>query len=114
MKKILLIAGLIAVIGAACNTQSNDNNQTPPPPPPPPTSQQPNTQTYTNATYGFQFTYPNSLSFVTPNYSSLQDKIVQIKIPADQYPKTNLVDAAFSVSAQFAKDIDACLKLSPP
>jgi len=111
MKKVMVLMGLLALTAAACNQSSNSNqsnNNTPPP------SSTPNTQTYTNSTYGFEFTYPTNLQFVTPTYSNLQDKIVQVQIPQSQYPGTNFGDAAVAVSAQNAKDLAACLKLTPP
>jgi hypothetical protein len=109
MKKFLVLAAII-LTAAACN-KSNENNQTPPPPPPAVT---PTTQTYTNATYGFTFEYLKEMKFVTPTYPNLQDKIVQMQISKDQYPGTNFGDAAFAVSAQSAKSLADCLKLSPP
>src|SRR6185436_9291971 len=40
--------------------------------------------------------------------------IVQVQIPASHYPGTNFNDGAISISAASAKDLAACLKLSPP
>ena len=71
-------------------------------------------QTYKNGTYGFQFIYPTSLAFVTPNYANLEDKIAQLQIPQNSYPKTNFGDAAFAVSATNASSLDACLALNQP
>jgi hypothetical protein len=113
MKKLLLIVSLIALTAASCNKPaSNDQTHNTPPPPPPPAT--PTTQSYSNATYGFSFVYPTYMTFVTPTYASLQDKVTQVQIGKDQYPGTNFGDAAVSVSAQFAKDLAACLKLTPP
>jgi hypothetical protein len=112
MKKILIIAAVIALAAASCN-----NSQTPPPdqtPTPTPTPTAPAAQTYNNATYGFSFTYPDEWHFVTPTYASLQDQIVQVQLAGDQYPGTNFGDAAFTVSAQYAASLADCLKLSPP
>ncbi len=114
MKKLLIILPILALVAAGCN-KADDSNTTPTPPdttyqtPPAPT-----TATYSNATYNFQFDYPILAKFVSPTYTELSDKIVQVQIGADQYPKTNLADAAFAVSAQSAKTLDACLKLSAP
>ncbi len=107
MKKIFLLAA-IALVAAACNQQANNQNNNQPQQ----TSQQ--LQTYKNYTYGFEFQYPADLGFVTPNYASLEDKIAQISIQNGSYPKTNFGDAAFSVSAQFAKNLQGCLKLNAP
>ncbi len=104
MKKYLLFAA-IALVAAGCNQQSQQQ-QTPPP--------ASTTQVYSNGTYGFTFQYPQDLSFVTPNYATLQDKIVELSIPHDAYPKTNFGDAAFSVSASYEKTLADCLKASPP
>jgi len=117
MKKLLIIASILALTAAACNkTQTNndtnnnsgnsglDQTQT----------QNSNLQTYTNSTYGFEFSYPTTMKFVTPTYANLQDKVVQVQIGQDQYPQTNFGDAAVSVSSQFASSLANCLKLSPP
>lgn len=105
MKKILLV-GLLLLVAAGCNktTDTNQNNQT--------ATNQPEMQTYVNSTYGFEFTYPKSMQFVTPAYTNLQDKIVQIQTARDLYPNTNFGDAAFSVSAEYAKDLNSCLSLA--
>ncbi|HEX5429476.1 MAG TPA: hypothetical protein VFX17_00125 [Patescibacteria group bacterium] len=112
MKKLIIVAGVVALIAAACNQSATQNNpnqtgntQNPP---------ASNTQTYSNSTYGFSFDYPNSMQFVTPTYPNLDDKVVQIQIGQDQYPGTNFGDAAFGVSTQFAKSLSDCLALTPP
>lgn len=64
---------------------------------------------YKNQTYGFEFSYPKDYEFVTPTYTSLEDKIVQIQTPRDLYPNTNFSDAGVAVSAEFAKDLNECL-----
>jgi hypothetical protein len=117
MKKLFITLVVIMAVAASCN--KNNPPVTPPSPPPaqtpPPTPPvSPTTQKYSNATYGFSFDYPVTAQFVTPSYPDLQDKIVQVQIGKDQYPNTNFGDAAFSVSAGAAKDLAACLKLSPP
>ena len=108
MKKHLVLLAAIALLAAACNSKSNVG-QVPPPPPAAPT-----TQTFSNATYGFSFTYPIALQTTTPAYSLLEDKIVQLQIPQSAYPNTNFGDAAFSVSAQYAAGLGDCLKLNAP
>ncbi|MBU6447718.1 hypothetical protein KGQ24_02680 [Patescibacteria group bacterium] len=107
MKKIFL-AALIGLAAASCNQAQNQNTaqntgQT-----------QQQLQTYKNGTYNFEFQYPADLTFVTPIYASLEDKIVQVQIPQSAYPKTNFGDAAFSVSAQYAANLQDCLKLNAP
>ena len=73
-----------------------------------------NLQTYKNTTYNFIFNYPDSVSFVTPTYSNLEEKILQLQIPQSDYPKTNFGDAAFSVSTTYAKDLADCLAKNSP
>lgn len=108
MKKTLIILLALPILAAACNkpapTQNSDQNQ----------SQTSDQQTYSNATYGFEFTYPKSMQFTTPTYPNLQDKVVQVQIPQSAYPNTNFGDAAFSVSASFAKNLADCLAQTPP
>ncbi len=105
MKKTILSAiSLLMLVGAGCNqlpsTPSGDMTST--------------LQSYRNGTYGFTFTYPSTMEFVTPSYPLLQDKIVQLSIPQTGYPKTNFGDAAFSVSASYAKTLSACLAANTP
>lgn len=114
MKKLALLLLLVILVAASCNKTASNTTPPPAPAPTPTPPAAPTSQTYSNATYGFEFDYPLYMQFVTPTYPSLQDKIVQVQISADQYPKTNFGDAAFSVSAQAAKDLAACLKLTPP
>ncbi len=54
--------------------------------------------TYRSSQYGFQFSYPNDFSSVTPTVSFLKEPIVQFQANASKYPKTNLGDYSFSVS----------------
>ncbi len=110
---ILLAGGVIFLFLDNKTTPETINPPvtTPTPTPTPPT---PTTQTYSNATYGFNIEYPLYMKFVTPNYANLQDKIVAIQIPREEYPKTNFGDAAISVSAQAASSLADCLKLAPP
>jgi hypothetical protein len=110
MKKLLVIISLIVLTAAACNKTTTNNSNTLPPSPQPSSD----TQVYTNATYGFEFTYPKTMKFITPTYASLQDKIVEIQITKDEYSGTNFGDGAFSVSAQYAKSLMECLNLTPP
>ncbi|HEV8601078.1 MAG TPA: hypothetical protein VGQ87_00580 [Patescibacteria group bacterium] len=102
MKKLLFLIAAFALVAAACNKTSDNNNQTP------------TTQIYSNATYGFEFTYPVYMKFVGPTYASLQDKIVQLQIGQEQYPNTNFSDAAFAISATAPKDLADCLAQNPP
>ena len=110
MKKILVLLAAVGLVAAACNNTPQSTNNPPPPPP----AAAPTTQTYSNATYGFEFQYPVSMNFVTPTYANLTDKIVQVQIPQSAYPGTNFGDAAFSVSASGAKDLADCLKQNSP
>jgi len=107
MKKTIIIASLL-MVAAGCNTAptSTQNQQQ--------TSSAPQLQTYQNGTYGFEFQYPQNMVFVTPNYANLQDKIVEVSIPQTDYPKTNFGDAAFSVSASFARSLASCLAMNAP
>jgi len=117
MKKLLITLIAVSAIAAACNSQPVTVSPSPTPTPAPtptPTPVTPTTQTYSNATYGFVFDYPLYMQFVTPVYPNLQDKIVQVQIPQTNYPGTNFGDASFSVSAQSAKSLADCLKLTPP
>jgi uncharacterized protein YecT (DUF1311 family) len=84
-------------------------------PPMPASNSQPasKTQTYKNTTYGFQFDYPVAMSPGPGSYGNLKVQIVQLQIP-QSYPKTNFVDAAFSVSASPAKTLVDCLASSAP
>lgn len=114
MKKIFLLGGVLAVItliGASCPSNGAPN-VTPPTTTPPTTSSA--TQTYKNGTYGFEFQYPVNMVFVTPNYTLLQDKILELQIPGNDYPDTNFGDAAISVSASFAPSTSSCLALDLP
>jgi len=103
--------GLLLLLAAACNKtgQNNQNNQTGQNQTQ--NNQQPALQTYHSLTYGFEFQYPQEWGFVTPTYAELQDQIVQLNLPQTAYPKTNFGDAGFAASAQFAKDLPACLAL---
>lgn len=112
MKKLFIATFAILLVAAACNQSTPA--VTPPVQTPPPTPVTPTTQTYNNATYGFQFEYPLSMNFVTPSYASLQDKIVQVQIGKNQHPNTNFGDASVAISAQSAKSLADCLKLTPP
>jgi hypothetical protein len=114
MKKLIFIVAAVVLIAASCNkaTPVDNSNQTGNNTPPP--ASVPTTQTYTNATYGIQFEYPLYMTFVTPSYANLTDKIVQVQIPRTEYSGTNFGDAAISVSAGTAKTLADCLKLSPP
>lgn len=109
MKKLFLVVAL-ALVAAGCNNQNNQTLN----PQSPPAQQTPQTSTYKNATYGFEFQYPADVGFVTPTYALLQDKIVQLNIAGTEYPKTNFVDAGFAVSAQYAKSLADCLALNAP
>ncbi|MDB4939696.1 MAG: hypothetical protein JWO40_121 [Candidatus Doudnabacteria bacterium] len=115
MKKVFLISAF-ALLAAGCtstvNTDPNANNNNPPIQPPQQT--QPTTQTYKNSTYSFQFQYPADMAFVTPNYALLNDKVTELQIPKTDYPNTNFGDAAFSVSASYAKTLASCLAMNPP
>lgn len=116
MKRIIPFAFLAAVVLAGCRF----NFSGPPSQNNPATSSTPSTtpvstlQIYKNGTYGFEFKYSPDMVFVTPVYASLQDKIVELSIPHDSYPKTNFGDAAFSVSASYSKSLAACLSQNPP
>lgn len=103
MKKIYILALAAILLGAGCNP-------TTPGPHTPPVQTVKNTSTYHNGTYGFSFLYPNDFVFVTPAYPTLEDKIAQLQTPRDAYPHTNFGDAAFSVSAVYAKSMADCLK----
>lgn len=115
MKKLSLSLLLLSLMAAGCNYQSavNQNSNS---------NQNANTntapteqlQTYNNSTYGVTFQYPQTMNFVTPTYALLQDKITELQIPQSAYPKTNFGDAAFSVSAAYAKDLATCLTMNPP
>ncbi len=105
MKKIIFVMA-IAALAAGCNSSTNTDNQN--------TSAPSNFQTYKNSQYGFEFNYPNDFSFTDPTYANLKDKIVQVQIGKEGYPKTNFGDAAFSVSAEYAKDLTSCLKIEAP
>lgn len=98
----LLIVAPLILLGNSCNKQTY---------PPPVTNPPVEDQTYKNQTYGFEFKYPKNFSFVTASYADLQDKIVQIQTDRNEYPKTNFGDAAFSVSASYAKSLKDCLAL---
>lgn len=116
MKKLIPLAAL-ALLAAGCNNtqtqtppqnnNSQQNSQTPAP------QEEAKTQVYRNGTYGFEFTYPKEMVFNTPSYPNLQDKIVQVAFARGEYPKTNFGDAAFSVSASYAKTQAACLTQGP-
>lgn len=113
---MLLLSAVLLLAAAGCgktntsndssqnNQQGDQNGQ----------NQSASTQTYRNDTYGFEFQYPDDMSFVTPKYALLQDKIVELGIPQNQYPKTNFGDAAFSVSASYAKSKAECLSMNAP
>ncbi|SRR5258708_3940156 len=96
MKKFI-IASFIVLVAAGCSSQKNQPEQL---------------QTYVNGTYGFEFMYPATMQFVTATYPNLADKVVQLQIPQSAYPGTNFGDAAFSVSAQYAKSLQDCLALN--
>lgn len=68
-------------------------------------------QIYRNDAYNFEFTYPKEFGFVTPNYANLENQVVQLQIGGDNYPKTNLNDAAIAVSTGFAKSTKDCQDL---
>jgi hypothetical protein len=111
MKKLIIIAAL-SLVAAGCNKTSTDSysdnsqdqNQN--------QSQNSDLQTYTNSTYGFEFMYPKTMQSVSPTYSNLENKIVQVQISKDTYPKTNFGDADFSVAVQSAKSLKDCLQMN--
>lgn len=114
MKKLALLS-IILFLFAGCNSRSYTQNQSTIKNSQNPTQSLENqTQTYRNGTYGFEFQYPTNMLFVTPSYAHLQDKIVELQIPQGTYPKTNFVDAAFSVSASYSKSLADCLAQNPP
>jgi|GEM_PF-4806373 len=86
------------------STQQNDSQST----------SNGSTQTYNNSAYNFTFDYPTEFSFVDPNYANLDQKIVQIQLASKDYPKTNLGDAAFTVSEATTKTEKECLTLNLP
>jgi len=79
-----------------------------------PTPATPATQLYRNDAYNFELTYPKELGFVTPNYANLENKVVQLQIGADAYPKTNFDDAGIAVSTGFAKSEKECQDMNLP
>jgi hypothetical protein len=84
----------------------NQNDPAPAPMPPPPAA--PQTSTYRYEPYGFEFQYSSDLNFTQPTYANLDEKIVELKLPASAYPGTNFADAAFSVSAQSMASENMC------
>jgi len=130
MKKILALAGLLAIL-AGCTTTTNNylppsgepipsatppvtSSPTPPAATPPPTTVAAATQTYNNSAYNFQFDYPTAFTFTDANYANLENKIVQVQIPSSTYPKTNFGDAAFTVSESAPKTLADCLTINAP
>ena len=71
------------------------------------------TKIYKNATYGFQFQYPSSMSAGNSGYGYLDVPVVSFQI-SQQYPKTNFDDAGFAVSASPVKSLSECLAKSSP
>jgi hypothetical protein len=107
MKKVALMSFLL-LFAAGCNTYRNTTtNQAP-------TTTDSQTQTYKNSTYGFEFNYPEDAFFKTSNYGLLQDKVVELGISQNDYANTNFGDAAFSVSASYAKSLENCLAMNAP
>jgi len=102
MKKLLFLA-VIALMALGCNTPTK-------------TVSQPVLQTYKNDAYNFEFQYPPSMFPVTPpdQYPFLKNHLVEFIITTSDYPKTNFIDAPFSVSAAPAKSLSACLAMTPP
>lgn len=108
ISKVLLFGG-IALFAAACNAKAPVS---PAVPITPPSSMDMTSQTYTNSSYNFSFTYGDDFSFVTPTYGNLANQVVQVQLGNSAYPKTNFSDADFTVSQDFAKTQAACLQLS--
>jgi len=71
-------------------------------------------QTYKNTTYNFSFLYPNGFSSVPVTYANLGTQIVQVQLDSAAYPKTNFVDAAFTVSTATANSEKNCLSMNQP
>ena len=111
MNKILTIFAAIFLLAAGCNTAVPVVQPVGPAKSivPDVLIPTPTTQLYENATYNFQFSYPLSMVFVTPNYANLENKIVQLQISQNAYPKTNFGDAGFAVSETYAKSLTDCL-----
>lgn len=103
MKKLLLSCVMLILLGNGCVKTALA-------PVSPVEVPESNFQIYHNETYGFEFIYPTELAFVTPIYSSLENKIVQLQTVQNKYPGTNFGDAAISVSATYAKSLAECLK----
>jgi hypothetical protein len=92
MKKILLVFSVIGLLAAGCNVtkqpNSNSNqppqqqtNQTPPPTPTQPSNN--NTQgwkTYTNAQYGFEFSYPSAYTIKTSDKTNVTGQLFIVTI----------------------------------
>ena len=94
----------------------NNSNPVPsnPLPPQPPAEETENLQTYTDATYHFQFKYSSDFNVVTPNYALLSQKINQVQLPSSTFPKTNFGDGGFAVSVQTVTSEQECLSANMP
>jgi hypothetical protein len=110
-KKYLVIASIL-FLAASCSKQPVSVV----PVPTPVASSSPITTTpasglqlYKNKNYNFEFNYPSNFSFETATYGGLSEQIVQLAPDTNNYPKTNYVDSAITVSVGFAKDAAACL-----
>lgn len=103
MKKVLLIAAILLTAMGCSRSQTIttpvDSNGSP----------EAKTQTYQNQSLGFTFKYPVELKETNFPYNNLTNKVIQVGLNKDTYPKTNFNDAAFTVSYQTAKDLAQCL-----
>jgi hypothetical protein len=133
MKKFLCIA-LFLILLSGCTT---GNQPTPPIQPPPMKEPSPRAeplpsvqpspasepsaplpplliQQYKNSDYHFEFIYADDFKLITPHYTNLSKKIVQVELPATAFPNTNFSDAGFAVSAATADSLEKCLSMDPP
>lgn len=109
MKKFLLALGCAVVLGGAgCGAIPPSDTV---PQETTPTTTLENVQTYRNIEYKFEFKYPAGFGFATPNYATLENKLVQVQYGdgADAYPGTNFRDAGLAVSTVYATDEAQCL-----
>jgi hypothetical protein len=109
MKKIILLAFAITLIGASCNKNQQPIDQTGTDSGQSPTD---SGRVYTNPTFKFAFNYPEGFNLREATYGSLNNQLTQAQMGKEEFPGTNFANAAFTVSNQPATSLAECVSLN--
>lgn len=69
---------------------------------------------YTSTQYNFSFAYSPQFSSARPSYGNLKQQVVQYELNKKPYTKTNLSDAAFTVSTEKSVNSEECYNANLP